>query len=278
MLLNLIYVLSALVALGVCAAAGGFGSLAWLWLLPLGFVGCFVLCAVVCFLYVWLSDRYSDPDAQYDSDDPHVRGIIRWYAPAVFRLLGCKIEANGTEKLPKDGRFLMVSNHLADLDPGIFFITFPHNQLSFIAKKEVQDMPIVGRLMRKILCQFVDRENDREALKTILRCIAILKEDKANIAVFPEGKKSTDQYLLHHFRPGVFKIAQKANVPIVVCTLRGTQNILPNAKKLRPTPIRLNLVEVIPAEELKGITAVDVAHRVHAIMAADLGAENVAED
>ncbi len=278
MLLNLIYVLSALVALCVCAAAGGFSSLAWLWLLPLGFVGCFVLCAVVCFLYVWLSDRYSDPSAQYDSDDPHVRGIIRWYAPAVFRLLGCKIEASGTEKLPADGRFLLVSNHLADLDPGIFFITFPHNQLSFIAKKEVQDMPIVGRLMRKILCQFVDRENDREALKTILRCISILKEDKANIAVFPEGKKSTDQYLLHHFRPGVFKIAQKANVPIVVCTLRGTQNILPNAKKLRRTHIRLNLAEVIPAGELKGITAVDIAHRVHAIMAADLGAEHVAED
>ena len=278
MLLNLICVLSALVALGICAAAGGFGSLAWLWLLPLGFVGSFLLCAVACFLYVWLSDRYSDPNAQYDSDDPHVRGIIRWYAPAVFRLLGCKIEASGTEKLPKDGRFLLVSNHLADLDPGIFFITFPHNQLSFIAKKEVQDMPIVGRLMRKILCQFVDRENDREALKTILRCISIIKEDKASIAVFPEGKKSTDQYLLHHFRPGVFKIAQKANVPIVVCTLRGTQNILPNAKKLRRTPIRLNLVEVIPAGELKGITAVDIAHRVHAIMAGDLGAEHVAED
>ncbi|MBQ7098104.1 MAG: 1-acyl-sn-glycerol-3-phosphate acyltransferase [Oscillospiraceae bacterium] len=278
MLLNLICVLSALVALGICAAAGGFSSLAWLWLLPLGFVGSFLLCAVVCFLYVWLSDRYSDPNAQYDSDDPHVRGIIRWYAPAVFRLLGCKIEASGTEKLPADGRFLLVSNHLADLDPGIFFITFPHNQLSFIAKKEVQDMPIVGRLMRKILCQFVDRENDREALKTILRCISILKEDKASIAVFPEGRKSTDQYLLHHFRPGVFKIAQKANVPIVVCTLRGTQNILPNAKKLRRTPIRLNLVEVIPAGELKGVTAVDIAHRVHAIMARDLGAEHVAED
>ena len=44
------------------------------------------------------------------------------------------------------------------------------------------------------------------------------------------------------------------------------------------TPIRLNLVEVIPAEELKGVTAVDIAHRVHGIMAADLGAEHVAED
>ena len=43
MLLNLIYALSALSAAGICAAAGGFSTLAWLWLLPLGFVGSFVL-------------------------------------------------------------------------------------------------------------------------------------------------------------------------------------------------------------------------------------------
>jgi 1-acyl-sn-glycerol-3-phosphate acyltransferase len=278
MLLNLICVLSALAALGICAGAGGFSTLAWLWLLPLGFVGCALLSLLACLVLLLITEKHTDPEGEFETDDPYIRGIIRWYAPAVFRLLGCKIQASGTEKLPADGRFLLVSNHLADLDPGIFFTVFPNNQLSFIAKKEVQHMPIVGILMRRILCQFVNRENDREALKTILKCISILKENKANVAVFPEGKKSTDRYLLHHFRPGVFKMAQKANVPIVVCTLRGTQNILPNAKKLRRTDIRLNLVEVIPAEELKGITTVDIAHRVHTIMAADLGAENVAED
>lgn len=278
MLLNLIYALSALSAAGICAAADGFSSLAWLWILPLGFAGSFLLSLGVCFLVVRVSEKRTDPNAEFDQDDPFIRGILRWYAPAVFRLLGCRIETSGTEKLPKDGRFLLVSNHLADLDPGIFFTVFPDDQLSFIAKKEVRDMPIVGMLMRRILCQFVNRENDREALKTILRCIAILKEKKANVAVFPEGKKSTDRYLLHHFRPGVFKMAQKAQVPIVVCTLRGTQNILPNAKKLRRTLVRLNLLEVIPAGELTGITTVDIANRVHAIMASDLGAENVAED
>ena len=278
MLLNLICVLSALAALGICAGAGGFSTLAWLWLMPLGFVGCALLGLLACLVLLLITEKHTDPEGEFETDDPYIRGIIRWYAPAVFRLLGCKIQASGTEKLPADGRFLLVSNHLADLDPGIFFTVFPNNQLSFIAKKEVQHMPIVGILMRRILCQFVNRENDREALKTILKCISILKENKANVAVFPEGKKSTDRYLLHHFRPGVFKMAQKANVPIVVCTLQGTQNILPNAKKLRRTDIRLNLVEVIPAEELKGITTVDIAHRVHTIMAADLGAENVAVD
>ena len=138
-------------------------------------------------------------------------------------------------------------------------------------------MPFIGLLMRRILCQFVNRENDREALKTILKCISILKEKKASVAVFPEGRKSTDRFLLHHFRPGVFKIALKSNVPLVVCTLMGTQNILPNLKRLRRTAIRLSVLGVIPAAELKGINTVAIADRVHTMMAADLGAENVAD-
>ena len=69
----------------------------------------------------------------------------------------------------------------------------------------------------------------------------------------------------------MFKIAQKANVPIVVCTLQGTRNIFPNLKKLRTTPVELHLVEVIPAEELKGKTAVEIGDRVYESMIADLG-------
>ena len=276
MLLNLLYTLSALVALGLCALTGAFESLAWLWLMPLGFVVTLVLGLLTCYLIIWDAARRTDKEKEFETDDPFIRTIVKYYAPTVFRLLGCKIETRGTENLPKDGRFLLVSNHLCDLDPGFFLQTFCDDQLAFIAKKEVRDMPIVGVLMRRLLCQFVNRENDREALKTILKCIAILKEDKASVAVFPEGRITKDGKLLHNFRPGVFKIAQKANVPIVVCTLKGAEDLFDNVKKLRRSRVHLHLVGVIPAEELKGVTTVDIAARVHAMMAEDLGAEHVA--
>ena len=276
MLLNMIYLISALFAAALCGLTGAFGTNAWLWVLPLGFVGGFLGCLLVCLLVVVYQARKFDPNKEQEQDDPIVRTIVKLYAPAVFRLLGCKIETIGTEKLPKDGRFLLVSNHLQDLDPGVILATFPDAQLAFIAKKEVFDMAIIGQMLPRILGQFIDRENDRNALRTILKCISILKEDKASVAVFPEGKITGDEKL-HQFRPGVFKMATKAGVPIVVCTLFGTQDITKNVKRLRRTHIRLHLVDVIPAEELKGVTTVDIAHRVHALMAQSLGPENVAE-
>ena len=277
MLLNLIYLLCALLATGLCALSVGFSTL---WAVPvwvIGFALGFVLCAGVCVLAVWIPARSADPDAESDGDDPYIRTIVKLYAPAVFRILGCRIHTRGTEKLPTDSRYLLVCNHLGNLDPGIPLTVFPDAQLAFISKKENRDMPIIGPLMPKIQCQYIDRENDRAALKTILKCISILKEDKANIGVFPEGYVIRDGFLLHHFRPGVFKIAQKANVPIVVCTINGTQNMKANGKAGKKTDVHFHLLEVIPADELKGIPTARIAERVHAIMAADLGAENVAD-
>lgn len=276
MLLNLIYGLSALFGAVLCALTVGFDTLAALPVWLLGTVAGFVLCLLGCFLAVWVPALRTDPAQVQDGDDPYIRTVVKLYAPAVFRLLGCKIDAQGTEKLPRDGRFLLVCNHLYDLDPGVPLILFPDAQLAFISKKENLEKPIVGPLMLRIQCQMIDRENDRAALKTILKCISILKEDRASIAVFPEGRIVKDGKLLHDFRPGVFKIAQKAGVPIVVCTLNGTQNIVKNVRRFRRTRIDFHLLEVIPAEELKGTTTVDIARRVHGIMAADLGAENVA--
>jgi 1-acyl-sn-glycerol-3-phosphate acyltransferase len=83
---------------------------------------------------------------------------------------------------------------------------------------------------------------------------------------------------LHPFRPGVFKVAHKAGVPIVVCTIRNTHKIIPNAKKFKPTHVHLHILDVLPPEEIKGHTTVQISDRIHAIMAQDLGPSLLASD
>ena len=135
-------------------------------------------------------------------------------------------------------------------------------------------MFLVGKLMPALLCQMIDRENDREALKTIIKCIQMLKEDKASVGVFPEGGIN-EQRKLKHFRPGVFKIAQKAKVPIVVCTIRDTHLVIGKLLKLRPATITLHVLEVLQPEWMEGKTTVEISDHVYGLMAADLGPENL---
>ena len=270
MLLGGISVISAVIAAVICAVSGSFQSLAWLWVLPVGFVGGFVILFLLAFLFLWISCSRIDIE-KGSSESPFYRNMAVIYIQAVLTILGMRVHTKGLENIPQ-GRYLLVCNHLNDLDPVTLLYFFRKSKLAFITKWENQKLFIVGKLMYKLRCQPINRENDREALKTILGCIKLIKDDVANVAVFPEGYTSRD-HKFHHFRPGVFKIAQKTGVPIAVCTLTNTHKVFHNILHLKPTDVDLHLVRVIQPEEYQGITTVEVAQRVHAMMAEDLGPE-----
>ena len=263
----------------VCALAAGFGcqGLAWLWMVPLTFAGCFLGCLVLAFLFLFVAAVIVREDAEQKGDDPFYRRMIELYCEAVCTILSMKVKVQGLEKVPDKGRFLLVCNHLSLLDVVVLIWKLRSRELTFITKQENMKLFLIGRLMGKIQCLPLNRENDREALKTILKAIAIVKEDKGSMGLFPEGTRSLDGKL-HGFRSGGFKIAQKANVPIVVCTIQNTHKVFRNFLHLKSTPIPLHVLEVIPAEELKGASTVDIAARVRNRMAADLGPDLVAEE
>ena len=274
MLIKGITAAAALASLLLCAVTGGFSGLSWLWVLPVSFAGIHVLLVIGAFLFLCLICKVVDLSVPQEHDSRFYRKAADLYAEAALTLLHTKLPTQGLEKIPESGRFLVVCNHLSFMDPVILLRYFRGHQLAFISKKENDNMFLIGKIMHKLMCQPIDRENDREALKTILRCIRLLKEDEASVAVFPEGYISKDRKL-HRFRSGVFKIATKAQVPIVVCTVRDTHTILPNARNLKRAEAWFHVVGVIPAEELKGRTTVDIADQVYDMMIGDLGPEFV---
>lgn len=270
MLLGGIAVLALATGVIGCVESGAFGNWNWLWLLPAGTLAGALALAVLAFLFLWLLAALVDMEKAQEKDNAFYRGVLKLYLPMIMTLLQARIHTQGTEKLPKDGRFLLVCNHINDMDPVTLLNAFPDSQLAFISKQENNKKFLVGPLMHKIMCQPINRENDREALKTILNCVRLLKEDRVSIAVFPEGYTSTDG-LLHHFRYGVFKIAQRAKVPIVVCTLRNTNRLFHNAPRLKHTDVYLNLLDVLQPEDFAGMTTVELGEKIYNMMAQDLG-------
>ena len=275
MVIGVIAVFSAILSAVICVVSGGFESLSWLWLLPAGWLGSFLGVIVLAFLTVLVMCACVDLEKEETKDNRFYRWMLYMIADAAHTVLQVRVHTEGLEKLPSDGRVMLVCNHLDNVDPVIIMHQVKKLQtLAFIAKREAGKMFVVGKFMHKILCQRINRENDREALKTILKCIDIIKKDKASVAVFPEGGIRGGN-VLHPFRHGVFKIALRTKVPVVVCTLWGTQNVIHNGLRLKPTDVDFHVLGVVEPETYEGMTAVELGHLVHGMMAEDLGPDRV---
>ena len=275
MVIGIIAAFAAIFSAVICGLGGGFENLGWLWMLPVGWLGSFLGVILLAFLTVLVMCAFVDLEKEETEDNRFYRWMLYMIADAAHTVLQVKVHTEGLEQIPNHGRVMLVCNHLDNVDPVIIMHQVKKMQtLAFIAKRETATMFVVGKFMHKILCQRINRENDREALKTILKCIDILKQDKASIAVFPEGGIRGGN-VLHPFRHGVFKIALRTKVPVVVCTLWGTQNIMHNGLRLRPTNVDFHVLGVVQPETYEDMTAVELGHLVHGMMAKDLGPDRV---
>lgn len=266
----MLYVFLVLALLASCVltwAASGFASLHALWQVPVFFAGSFLELVLLFLLVVLISCLFVDPKKLLEKPSGYFRFLLNEFCRLALALGGVHVNVTGLEKVPRDSRFLLVSNHRFAFDPLVFYSSMPWADLAFLSKKENFSIFVVAQIMRKVLCLPVDRNNDRESLKSILKAIQFIKDDKASIAVFPEGRTNRTADPLLPYRCGVFKIAQKANVPIVICSLVNSRAILRNMFR-KHTEVWLDVLDVIPAEELAGKTTIEVGERVHAVMEA----------
>ena len=189
--------------------------------------------------------------------------------PTLLKLGGVKVEMQGVENLPQEGRMLVVCNHQHDFDPVIIVNAFPDAELSFIGKKEIfTTMPFAARAMHWLECLYIDRENDREAAKTIIQAIKRIKDDKNSIALFPEGyvSKSCE---LQPLRNGSLKIALKSQVPVVVCVVNGTRDMAKKLFRGRST-VQFRLLDVITPEQYEGLNTTQLGDIIHEKMRVSL--------
>lgn len=177
-----------------------------------------------------------------------------------------KLKVRGREKLAavKD-KFLLVGNHRSDFDPIITTIGLKLKDFAFISKPENFKIPLLGKMMRKSLYMPIDRENPRNAIKTIARTAEIIKSGALSYGVYPEGTRSKSVHMLP-FHDGVFKIAQRAEAPLVVVGIRGSEKVHKNAP-WKKTVISVDVLEVIDAETVKTLTSHQLGERVRSILA-----------
>lgn len=133
-----------------------------------------------------------------------------------------KLEIEGLDNIDKNKRYLIVSNHQSLFDIPIIFAFLPL-EIKFFAKKELRKIPLMGGLLAIYDHVFVDRNNKRDALRSLKRAQEILS--KYSFGMFPEGTRSIDGKIGKFKAPGL-SIAQKAGVEVLPIAIKGSMNII----------------------------------------------------
>lgn len=184
-----------------------------------------------------------DEIGETEKRDAMVGKVVPNWARKLIELSGSRVTVVGAEKLPKDETVLFVSNHQGNFDIPLL-LGYIDKPKAFMAKKEMEKMPMVSSWMRYMQCVFMDRDNPRESLKAIKAGAEKLKEGYSMV-IFPEGTRSEDGKL-KEFKQGAFKLATKSGVPIVPVTISGSKKIMEKGSlKINPAEVKLFISEPV---------------------------------
>src|SRR5512141_1265745 len=162
--------------------------------------------------------------------------FLRWLIRAVFNLVA-RVEVNGYEYLPKEGSFVIATNHLGILDAPIAFYALDYWDMFVLIAEKWEKVPLFRWLGKYFNFIFIDRYN--ADIKTLRKVISLMEKDNI-LVIAPEGTRSRVGSLIEA-RPGVSYLATKLNRPIVPVAITGTEDkaFFGNLKRLRRAHITL---------------------------------------
>ena len=194
------------------------------------FVILFLILSIPLLIAEWIIGRFNPA-----LKDKSSLAIVNWAFRQVLRLAGTRVIVLGEENVPKDTAVLYVGNHRSYFDIVMTYVRVPR-PTGYIAKKEMLKWPLLTNWMRNLHCLFLDRDDIKQGLKTILAGVEKVKNG-ISICIFPEGTRNRVADTFLPFHAGSFKIAEKTGCPIVPMAIVNAGDIfedhLPRVKKTK---------------------------------------------
>lgn len=194
----------------------------------------FLILFLPVYFVLWIVGKFN-PHAKVAASQRIVRTAFRF----VMFCAGTKIKVLGLENVPKDEAVLYAGNHRSLADIPIGYITLP-TLTGFVAKKEIKKVPLFSWWMKNLNCLFLDRDNMKEGLKTIMQGIEYIKSGYS-VFIMPEGTRNRNESDLDllPFKEGSLKMAEKTGCAIIPVAISNTADIfekhMPWVKKTRVT-------------------------------------------
>lgn len=208
------------------------------------FLGLFLLLSYPVFFVEWLIGKVNKKAKDYSS-----LRIVQWGFRVILGISGVKTTIIGKENIP-DEATLFVGNHRSYFDILLLYVQC-ERLTGFVAKDSIEKVPSLRVWMRYLYCVFLNREDPREGLKTILKAIEYIKQG-VSIVIFPEGTRNSGEELsMLPFKEGSMKISLKTGCPIIPVSINNSAEIFENhVPKLKKTHVIIEYGKPIYPKEL----------------------------
>ncbi len=173
--------------------------------------------------------------------------VLRTWARFFLFVCGARVIVQRDAELPPGKSYVFVSNHTSNLDAPAILSVADH-PLRFIAKKELQRIPIFGWAARRMGHVFIDRKDSHAAAKAIRRRIE-QGFGGAGLFFFAEGTRSTTDEMLP-FKKGAAVAALETGLDSVPIAVAGARDVLkPKGLSLfAPGPVAVVFGAPVPVE------------------------------
>ena len=185
------------------------------------FLGAYLILGIPVLGVEWIISKFNKKASDYQC-----LRMVQWAFNCMLKMSGVEVTVIGEENVP-DEPVLYIGNHRSFFD---ILLTYTRCKglTGYVSKKEMYKFPLLRDWMKRLYCLFLDRENQREGLKTILQAIDYVKNG-ISICIFPEGTRNKGEELsMLPFHAGSFKIAEKSGCAIIPMSMNNTSEIFEN--------------------------------------------------
>lgn len=205
-----------------------------------------------------------------EAGDKYIEEVAyAWSEYTINKALEMNVTIVGAENV-LDEPCLFVGNHTSILDCPLLVVA-AKRCIGFIAKEELIKAPFLGYWIRESKCVAINRENVREAVKSINQGIKNLNEGHS-MAIFPEGTRSKDG-TLGEFKKGSLKLATKSKVPIIPVAMNRVDRAFEIDRKFKSIDVTVIFGEPIYTDTLTKEEEKNLTEKVRNVIANALGEE-----
>lgn len=175
------------------------------------------------------------------------------FADTACALTGIELEVEGEENAWAHRPCVFVFNHQSQADV-VILPTLLRRDLAGVGKKEIGNVPVLGKLMQLGGTVLIDRENSRSAMEAMKPLVDVLQKEGRSVCIAPEGTRSTSTNL-GRFKKGAFHLAMQAGVPIVPIVIHNAIDVAPRGQYVfRPATVKVSVLPAVDTSEWQSET------------------------